>query len=192
MAARLQSARLQLDDGWGLRLAAGGVGFHDARAEAGDLHSEINVRRRQDMEQRISLITLAVGDLEKSRDFYQQLGWKPVESPPGVVAFDLIGQTLGLFARSEMLDEVGLSVTPMNGGFSGVILSHNVRDKAEIAPLLDRARAAGARIVKSPQDTPWGGHHGHFADPDGHVWEVAFNPFSTLGADGAFQWNGIN
>ncbi|SOH94412.1 hypothetical protein SAMN06273572_104111 [Monaibacterium marinum] len=144
------------------------------------------------MEQRISLITLAVDDLKKSRDFYQRLGWKPVESPPGIVAFDLIGQTLGLFARSEMLGEVGLPVAPMNDGFSGVILSHNVRDKAEIAPLLDRARAAGARIVKPPQDTPWGGHHGHFADPDGHIWEVAFNPFSTLGADGAFQWNGIS
>ncbi len=142
------------------------------------------------MEQRVSLITLGVSEPTRSRAFYTALGWAPVESPDGVVAFDLIGQTLGLYPKAMLAEELGLETSEI-GGFSGMTLGHNVRSKEEVAPLLARAEAAGARIVKPAQDVFWGGHHGYFADPDGHLWEIAWNPFSPLGADGAFQWNGV-
>lgn len=141
------------------------------------------------MEQRVSLITLAVSDMERAARFYDALGWQRVESPDGVIAYDLIGQTLGLYPRDAMAEELGMDAAEI-GEFSGLTLAHNVRDKAEVAPLLARAEAAGARIVKPAQDVFWGGHHGYFADPDGYVWEVAHNPFSPLGPNGEFQWNG--
>ncbi|MDE0590160.1 VOC family protein [Halocynthiibacter sp. C4] len=141
------------------------------------------------MDQRISLITLAVNDVATSAAFYEGIGWQRVETEDGVVAFDLIGQTLGLYPREMLAKDLGMEAHEI-GGFSGVTLGYNVREKDEVAPLLERAKASGGRIVKSAQDVFWGGHHGYFADPDGHIWEVAHNPFSPLGKDGAFQWNG--
>lgn len=141
------------------------------------------------MEQRVSLITLGVADIDRAAAFYEALGWQRVESPDGVVAFDLIGQTLGLYSKAVMAEELGMDVKDIKG-FSGLTLAHNLREKAEVAVLLARVEAAGGRIIKPAQDVFWGGHHGYFADPDGHIWEVAHNPFSPLGPDGAFQWNG--
>lgn len=141
------------------------------------------------MEQRVSLITLGVADLDASAAFYEALGWQRVESQDGVIAFDLISQTLGLYPKQGLADELGIDVSEI-GGFSGVSLGHNVRDKAEVAPLLQRVEAAGGKILKPAQDVFWGGHHGYFADLDGHVWEVAHNPYSPLAANGAFCWNG--
>lgn len=143
------------------------------------------------MEQRISLITLGVADMERSEAFYRALGWVPVDSSDGIKVFDLIGQTLGLYLKSALADELGVPLERI-GGFSGITLAHNVRSKDEVAPLLARAEAAGATLVKPAQDVFWGGHHGYFADPDGHVWELAHNPFSRLRADGAFRWNGYD
>ncbi len=142
------------------------------------------------MEQRVSLITLGVSDLARAAAFYTALGWNRVDSPDGVVAFDLISQTLGLYPKEALAEEWGMDVNNI-GGFSGITLAHNVRNKEEVAQILTQAEAAGAKILKAAADVFWGGHHGYFADPDGHVWEIAFNPFSKLGADGAFQWNGI-
>lgn len=141
------------------------------------------------MEQRVSLITLAVRDLERSAAFYEALGWTRVQSPDGVIAFDLLGQTLGLYPREDLADELGIPVDAI-GGFSGVTLAHNVRNKEDVAPLIERAVAAGGRPLKTAQDVFWGGFHGYFADPDGHVWEIAWNPFSPLSVAGAFRWNG--
>ena len=141
------------------------------------------------MEQRVSLITLGVADLDASAAFYEALGWQRVESQDGVIAFDLISQTLGIYPKQGLADELGIDVSEI-GGFSGVSLGHNVRDKAEVAPLLQRVEAAGGKILKPAQDVFWGGHHGYFADLDGHVWEVAHNPYSPLAANGAFCWNG--
>lgn len=142
------------------------------------------------MEQRVSLITLGVSDMEVSAAFYEALGWKRVESPDGVIAFDLIGQTLGLYPRASLAEELGISDQGAVG-FTGISLAYNVREKEEVAPLLERVKQAGGRILKPAQDVFWGGHHGYFSDPDGHTWEVAHNPFSPLGRDGAFQWNGV-
>ncbi len=141
------------------------------------------------MDQRVSLITLAVEDMDRAAEFYEALGWTRVESQDGVIAFDLIGQTLGLYPKTGLADELGIDVAEI-GGFSGVSLGHNVRRKEDVAPILDAVKAAGGKVLKEAQDVFWGGHHGYFADPDGHVWEVAFNPFSPLREDGGFRWNG--
>lgn len=141
------------------------------------------------MEQRVSLITLAVADIVASSAFYDALGWQRVESEDGVIAYDLIGATLGLYPRRALALELGVRETDI-AGFSGIVLSHNVREKAQVAPLLARAEAAGGLIVTQASDVFWGGHHGHFSDIDGHIWEVAWNPFSPLGPRGEFQWNG--
>lgn len=141
------------------------------------------------MEQRVSLITLGARDMDVQAAFYEALGWARVDSPDGVVAFDLIGQALGLYPLQALADELGLDVETLGQGAS--TLGHNVRDKADVAALLARAEAAGAKIIKPAQDVFWGGHHGYFADPEGHIWEVAHNPFSPLGPKGEFQWNGV-
>lgn len=143
------------------------------------------------MEQRVSLITLGVSDMTRSAAFYTALGWTRVESPDGVVAFDLISQTLGLYPKVALAEEWGMHVEDI-GGFSGITLAHNVRAKDDVAKVLAQAEAAGAKVLKAAADVFWGGHHGYFADPDGHVWEISFNPFSKLGPDGAFQWNGVS
>lgn len=141
------------------------------------------------MDQRVSLITLGVADMNLSASFYEALGWTRVESPDGVIAFDLIGQTLGLYPKAGLAEELGLDLADI-GGFSGMTLAHNVANKTDVAPLLARAEAAGGRILKPAQDVFWGGHHGYFADIDGHVWEIAHNPFSKLGPNGEFRWLG--
>lgn len=140
------------------------------------------------MEQRISLITLGVTDMERSSSFYDALGWHRVETQDGVVAYDLIGSTLGLYPRAALAEDIGLEIAELGAGRS--TLGYNCREKAEVAEVLAAAEAAGARILKPAADVFWGGHHGYFADPDGHIWEVAHNPFSALSDDGAFRWNG--
>ncbi|MEW2913806.1 VOC family protein [Leisingera sp. JC11] len=140
------------------------------------------------MEQRVSLITLGVPDMEKAAAFYEALGWERAESPDGVIAFDLISQTLGLYPLAALAEDIGLP--PETLGTGAMTLSHNTRTKEEVAELLAAAEAAGAQVLKPAQDVFWGGHHGYFRSPDGHVWEVAFNPFSPLAEDGAFRWNG--
>lgn len=140
------------------------------------------------MEQRVSLITLGVPDLDRAAAFYEALGWQRAESLDGVVAFDLISQTLGLYPLAKLAAETGLSEQDLGTG--AVSLSHNTRSKDDVARLLAAAEAAGAEILKPAQDVFWGGHHGYFRSPDGHLWEIAYNPFSKLSAEGAFRWNG--
>jgi catechol 2,3-dioxygenase-like lactoylglutathione lyase family enzyme len=140
------------------------------------------------MEQRVSLITMGALDINVLAQFYEALGWKRVDSPDGVIAFDLIGQTLGLYPLAALAEEIGVPVDALGRG--AMTLAYNVREKGDVTPLLGRAKAAGAQVLKPASDVFWGGHHGYFADPEGHIWEVAWNPFSPLGPDGAFQWNG--
>ncbi|NKB26465.1 MAG: VOC family protein [Rhodobacteraceae bacterium] len=139
------------------------------------------------MDQRISLITLGVSDMAASAAFYEALGWARVDSPDGVVAFDLIGQVLGLYPLADLERDLGQARTP---GFSGVTLGHNLPDKADVAALTEKARAAGATVIKEPHDIFWGGHIAYVADPDGHIWEFAWNPHSPLGPNREFRWNG--
>lgn len=141
------------------------------------------------MEQRVSLITLGVADMNVSAQFYEALGWTRVDSPDGVIAFDLISQTLGLYPRAALFEDMGLPADT-KAGPSAVSFAHNLSCKEDVDALIEAAKSAGARILKAPQDVFWGGYHAYFADPDGHVWEVAHNPFSPLGPNGEFQWNG--
>ncbi len=140
------------------------------------------------MDQRISLITLGVQDMDRSAAFYDALGWARVETQDGAVAYDLIGQTLGLYPLEKLAEDIGLEVSELGAGRAS--LGYNCREKEAVAAVLDAAKNAGARILKPASDVFWGGHHGYFADPDGHIWEVAHNPFSPLREDGAFRWNG--
>ena len=141
------------------------------------------------MEQRVSLITLGVDDLGASAAFYEALGWCREPSVEGIVIFDLIGQSLGLYSKEELARDMGLERGDI-GGFSGVTLAHNVRSKEEVDALMAAAGAAGARILRPASDVFWGGYIGYFADPDGHVWEIAWNPHSPLSETGAFRWRG--
>lgn len=142
------------------------------------------------MEQRVSLITLGVDNIERSAAFYEALGWSRNDCPEGVITFDMIGQTLGLYSKAGLAAELGIEEGGI-GGFSGITLAHNVRVKDEVAKVLAEVEAAGGKVLKPEKDVFWGGHHGYFSDPDGHVWEVAHNPFSPLReGDGAFQWDG--
>lgn len=140
-------------------------------------------------DQRVSLITLGVSDMDRAAAFYEGLGWRRVESQDGVIAFDLIGQTLGLYPKAGLEEELGLEPGTLSGR-AAVSLGHNVREKEQVAQLLALVEPAGGKVLKPAQDVFWGGHHGYFEDVDGHIWEVAHNPFSPLSAEGAFRWNG--
>ena len=143
------------------------------------------------MQPRISLITLAVADLERSIKFYESLGWTQVAAEEGIAAFDLLGQTLGLYPREKLAEDLGIEPSDF-GGFSGVTFGHNVRGKEEVDAFMEKAIAAGAKVVRPAAAIFWGGYMGYFSDLDGHVWEIAHNPFSKLGPNGEFQWNGAD
>lgn len=144
------------------------------------------------MQQRVSLITLAVKDVQAAARFYDALGWQRATGPGDpeeVVAYNLIGQTLGLYSKAKLAEDLGIPEEAI-GGFSGMTLSYNVATKEEVAPILDLVVQAGGRVLKPAGDIFWGGYIGYFCDPDGHVWEVAHNPFSPLDKDSAFRWGG--
>jgi catechol 2,3-dioxygenase-like lactoylglutathione lyase family enzyme len=142
-----------------------------------------------EMQQRVSLITLGARDVASLAAFYDALGWSRVDSSDGVVAYDLIGQTLGLYPLDALAKDIGISIEELGNG--RMTLGHNVSAKEDVASLISKAKAAGATVLKPAQDVFWGGHHGYFADPEGHIWEIAHNPFSPLGPNGEFQWNGV-
>ncbi|TNJ48236.1 VOC family protein [Phaeobacter sp. B1627] len=140
------------------------------------------------MEQRVSLITLGVRDMEASAAFYEALGWRRVDSPDGVIAFDLLSQTLGLYPLTKLAEDLNLPEEALGTG--AMTLSHNVRLMEEVAPLIERARAAGAEVLRAAGPVFWGGTIGYFRAPDGHIWEIAHNPHAPLAADGSFCWGG--
>ncbi len=132
------------------------------------------------MEPRISLITLGVADLERARRFYVDglgLPMRP-ESQASVVFIELNGLWLSLYSRAALAEDAQLSDAGNGeqGKFSGITLAHNVRSKAEVDALLQHVAQIGGKIVKPAQDAFWGGYSGYFSDPDGHLWEVAWNP----------------
>jgi uncharacterized protein len=141
------------------------------------------------MEQRLSLITLGVEDLARGRAFYERLGWtasKTGEDATGDAAvcfFQLGGIVLALWGRRALAADAQLADD--GSGFRAVALAYNTRSREEVASVLDEAQRAGGRILKAAQDTFYGGHAGYFADPEGHVWEIAWNPHFRLDADGS-------
>jgi catechol 2,3-dioxygenase-like lactoylglutathione lyase family enzyme len=138
------------------------------------------------MEQRLSLVTLGVGDIARSRRFYEAMGWTASSSSlESVVFFQLGGIGLSLYGRAPLAADAGLA--PEGSGFGGIALAHNVRSPAEVDATLAHAAASGGRILKPGAKVFWGGYSGYFADPDGHPWEIAWNPGFPLGEDGALH-----
>ncbi|MGF1472093.1 MAG: VOC family protein [Rubrobacteraceae bacterium] len=137
------------------------------------------------MEPRVNIVTLGVNDLQRAVAFYRDgLGW-PVSgaSNEGIAFFKTRGTVLALYPREELAADV--KTDPAGGGFSGITLAHNVAEKEQVDSALKEAAAAGATIVKEAEDVFWGGRSGYFADPDGHLWEVAWNPYAPLAEDGS-------
>ena len=136
------------------------------------------------MEQRLSLVTLGVGDVARARAFYEALGWSG-ESPDGsIVWFQSGGMIVSLWDRASLADD---SSVVDNGGWGGITLAHNVASPEDVDRVIEEARSAGATIGREPAATFWGGYSGVFIDPDGHPWEVAHNPGWPLGPDGTIS-----
>ncbi|HEY6369702.1 MAG TPA: VOC family protein [Candidatus Sulfotelmatobacter sp.] len=136
------------------------------------------------MEQRISIITLGVADLNRSQEFYERLGWRPsIAKSEGIVFFRGGGMALALYPREELAKDANLAVD--GSGFRAISLAYNARNRAEVDSVLIEAETAGAKIVKPAQEAFWGGYSGYFSDPDGFLWEVAWNPFFLIAEDGS-------
>ncbi len=135
------------------------------------------------MEQRVSLVTLGVGDLARSRAFYEALGWKSGAEPgDDVVFFQAGGMIVALWGRRKLAED---SAVEDGGGWGGMTLAYNARSPEQVDAVLAEAAVAGARIAREGAETFWGGYSGVFVDPDGHPWEVAHNPHWTLRDDGS-------
>jgi catechol 2,3-dioxygenase-like lactoylglutathione lyase family enzyme len=140
------------------------------------------------MEQRVSLVTLGVADLPRSRAFYEALGWRSDTDPElGVVFFQAGGMVVALWDRRLLAEDSGVQDP---GGWGGVALAYNARSPQEADAVLAEAERAGARIARWGAETFWGGYSGAFVDPDGHPWEVAHNPRWTIAEDGSVSLPG--
>ncbi len=137
------------------------------------------------MRQRVSVITLGVGDLARARAFYEALGWVTGAAPGDDVVFFQAGDmVLALWDRARLAQDSCVQDAP---GWGGVTLALNLESPADVDAAIEQARAAGAMIGREPGQTFWGGYSAVFADPDGHPWEIAHNPGWTLTDDGAVR-----
>lgn len=142
------------------------------------------------MEPRLSIVTLGVRDLERAVAFYKDgLGWPLSGASNEEIAFFKAGGTvLALYPHEALAADVNMEQnTDLQDGYSGFTLAHNVAEKEHVSRVLREAEVAGATIVKEAQDVFWGGHSGYFADPDGHLWEVAWSPDIPLAEDGSLR-----
>ncbi len=138
------------------------------------------------MEQRLNMITLGVADLKRAIAFYEGVvGWKAAPSPPGIAFFDLGGLVFSLYPHDDLAKDMnGAADDNGESAYRGFALAHNARSKEEVDSIFSRLKDNGATIVKEPEDVFWGGYSGYFSDPDGHSWEVAYNPHWVIGEDG--------
>jgi uncharacterized protein len=137
------------------------------------------------VKQRVSLITLGVGDLGRARRFYEALGWSTgAEAEADVVFFQAGEMVVALWDRAKLAED---SVVEDGGGWGGVTLALNFGSAAEVDAVIEEARSAGATIGREPAETFWGGYTGIFIDPDGHPWEIAHNPRWTITEDGGVR-----
>lgn len=134
--------------------------------------------------QRITLVTLGVADMDRAQRFYRAWGWVPhPASQPGVTFYQMNGAVLALFGHADLATDQRRSAATLGTG--AVTLAQNCADDGETDAVFHAAVAAGAAVLKRPERADWGGYSGYFADPDGHVWEIATNPFWPLDADGS-------
>lgn len=137
------------------------------------------------MKQHVTMISLGVRDLDRSRAFYSDvLGWTPSSDLGEIVFYDLGGFFLSLYGAEALAADALLPFEGDLPAYRGITLAHNTNSRAEVDTVFDSLRAAGAEILKEPQEVFWGGYSGYFRDPDGHAWEVAHNPSWTIGPDG--------
>jgi uncharacterized protein len=134
------------------------------------------------VDQRLSLVTLGVTDLERARRFYEHLGWRGQEVQE-TVFFQAGPVVVVLWSRDKLALDSG--VAPAGTGFGGIVLAQNVRSEEEVRQVLTAALGAGATVTRPPGETFYGGYAGCFSDPDGHLWEIAYNPGFALGEDGS-------
>ena len=135
--------------------------------------------------QRVTLITLGVADLAAAKAFYARLGWREHGAQDGVAFYQMNGLALALFGLADLAADQGRAGASLGTG--AVTLAQNFATEAEVDAAFDAALAAGATALKRPEKVFWGGYSGYWADPDGHVWEVAMNPFWPLEADGSLR-----
>ncbi|WP_320176792.1 VOC family protein [Roseovarius pacificus] len=133
--------------------------------------------------QRVTLITLGVRDLPRARAFYAALGWSPAEEADGISFYQMNGLVLGLFGLQALAVDQGRPDATLGTG--AMTLAQNFSTEAEVDTAFELAMSAGATALKRPEKVFWGGYSGYYADPDGHVWEVAMNPFWPLADDGS-------
>jgi hypothetical protein len=135
-------------------------------------------------EQRMTLLTLGVQDLARAKAFYHALGWWPAREMEGVAFYQMHGGwVFALYPLAELADDMDRE--PASLGTGAVTLAQNHSSEEEVDEAFHRALRAGATAIRGPQATPWGGYAGYYADPDGHVWEIAHNPFWPLAQDGS-------
>ncbi len=133
--------------------------------------------------QRVTLITLGVADLTRAKAFYAALGWTPALAPEGVVFYQMHGAVLALFGLNDLVADQNRAGAPVGTG--AMTLAQNFSTEAEVDAAFALALSAGAKALKPPEKVFWGGYSGYYADPDGHVWELAMNPFWPLAEDGS-------
>lgn len=136
------------------------------------------------MEQRLSLITLGVADLSRARAFYEDgLGFRRGNDADDIAFYQLPGIVLALWSRADLALDAGIADS--GATFGGITLSHNVGSPEEVDAVMAQAEAAGATVLKPAVAPAWGGYSGYVADPDGHPWEIAHNPYWTVHEDGS-------
>lgn len=134
------------------------------------------------MQQQISVITLGVDDLARSRRFYVDgFGWAPVFENEEIVFYQMNGLVLGTWSKAALAEDSQRPGLATPGAFA---LAHNVPGKEEVAPLIARLASAGGTVLRDADAPPHGGFRGYVADPDGHAWEIAFNPAWAIDAEG--------
>ena len=132
------------------------------------------------MEPRITMVTLGVNNIQQSYDFYSKIVGFPSDKgiEGDIVFFNLQHMLLALFPKDKLAEDARVSND--GTGFSGITLAHNVKTREEVDAIIDKLRKAGVTITKEPQDTEWGGYDAYFQDPDGYLWEIAWNPYSWI------------
>jgi len=138
------------------------------------------------MDQRISIVTLGVTDLARSREFYERLGWRRSSASSAEIVFFQAGSIgLALYPRAELAKDANVALEGY--AFPGFTLAFNARTREGVDAVLAEAQKAGANLLKPAREAFWGGYSGYFSDPDGFLWEVAWNPFFAIAENGALQ-----
>ena len=137
---------------------------------------------------RVTIITLGVANLTKATAFYEAVLETPPRTAPEITFIELPGTWIALYPIDKLAEDIASEIRVAANGFSGITLAHNAGSKDDVVAIMRRAALAGARVVKQPQETFWGGFSGYFADLDGHYWEVAWGPMFEFDARGEMKF----